>query len=77
MKTVKDFHKELKEEINYLLDEYQFHLEHLKENMQYHFYTYEELEHLKVEEIDVAIEDLKEEKLKFIQKCTDKLAKKK
>lgn len=76
MKAVKDFHYELKEEVNYLLDEYRFHVEHIKDNMQYHFYTYEELEHLKVDEFDAAIEVLKEEKKKFIQKCSDKLTKK-
>lgn len=77
LKTVKEFHKELKEEIAYLLDEYKFHLEHLKENMQYNFYTYEELEETNSFDLDEKIEELQQEKQKFIQKCNDKLAKKK
>src|SRR5690606_1284937 len=36
----KEFQKELKNEIKYLLEEYQFHLDHIKENMQYNFYMY-------------------------------------
>ncbi|WCM42145.1 hypothetical protein MG290_00300 [Flavobacterium sp. CBA20B-1] len=76
LKVVKEFKKELKEEINYLLDEYQFHLDHLKENMQYNFYTYEELENLKAFDLDEKVEELKGEKQKFVQKCKDKLAKK-
>lgn len=77
LKTVKEFHKELKEEIAYLLDEYKFHLEHLKENMQYNFYTYEELEETNSFDLDEKIEELQQEKQKFIQKCNEKLAKKK
>lgn len=77
LKTVKEFHKELKEEIAYLLDEYKFHLEHLKENMQYNFYTYEELEETNSFDLDEKIEELQQEKQKFIQKYNDKLAKKK
>lgn len=76
LKTVKEFHKELKEEIAYLLDEYKFHLEHLKENMQYNFYTYEELEETNSFDLDEKIEELQQEKQKFIQKCNDKLSKK-
>ncbi|SEH74201.1 hypothetical protein SAMN02927937_01175 [Paenimyroides aquimaris] len=73
LKTVKEFHKELKEEIAYLLDEYKFHLEHLKENMQYNFYTYEELEETNPFDLDEKIEELQQEKQKFIQKYNDKL----
>lgn len=76
IKAVKEFHKELKEEINYLLDEYRFHLDHLKENMLYNFYSYEELDEAKDTDLDEKIEELKTEKNKFLQKCTDKLAKK-
>ena len=76
LKVVKEFKKELKEEIAYLLDEYQFHLNHLKENMQYNFYTYEEFDGIEPFNLDEKMEELKTEKLKFIQKCNDKLAKK-
>ena len=76
IKAVKEFHKELKEEINYLLDEYRFHLDHLKENMLYNFYSYEELDEAKDTDLDEKIEELKTEKSKFLQKCNDKLAKK-
>lgn len=76
IKAVKEFHKELKEEINYLLDEYRFHLDHLKENMLYNFYSYKELDEAKEADLDEKIEELKTEKSKFLQKCTDKLAKK-
>jgi len=76
IKAVKEFHKELKEEINYLLDEYRFHLDHLKENMLYNFYSYEELDDIKDADLDEKIEELKTEKNKFLQKCTDKLTKK-
>lgn len=72
IKTVKEFNKELKEEINYLLDEYRFHLDHLKENMMYNFYTYDEFDNVK----EADLEELKIEKNKFIQKCNDKLMKK-
>lgn len=76
LKVVKEFKKELKEEIGYLLDEYQFHIDHLKENIQYNFYTYEELEGIENSDLDEKADELKTEKLKFIQKCNDKLAKK-
>lgn len=76
LKVVKEFKKELKEEIGYLLDEYQFHIDHLKENIQYNFYTYEELDGIEPFNIDEKADELKTEKLKFIQKCNDKLAKK-
>ncbi len=76
LKVVKEFKKELKEEIGYLLDEYQFHLDHLKENIQYNFYTYEELDHVEPFNLDQKAEELKTEKLKFIQSWNDKLAKK-
>ena len=76
MKVVKEFKKELKEEISYLLDEYQFHIDHLKENIQYNFYTYEELDGIEPFNLDEKADELKTEKLKFIQKCNDKLAKK-
>lgn len=76
IKTVKEFNKELKEEINYLLDEYRFHLDHLKENMMYNFYTYDEFNEVKEADLDEKMEALKIEKSKFIQKCNDKLAKK-
>src|SRR5690606_22185183 len=71
LKVVKEFKKELKEEINYLLDEYRFHLDHLKENMQYNFYTYEELDGVEPFNLDEKIEELRTEKLKFVQKCND------
>ena len=76
LKVVKEFKKELKEEIGYLLDEYQFHLDHLKENIQYNFYTYEELEGIEPFNLDEKAEELKSEKLKFVQSWNDKLAKK-
>lgn len=76
IKTAKEFQKELKEEINFLLDEYRFHLEHLKENMLYDFYRYEELESISHNHFDEQTEAFLIEKKKFIQKCTDKLAKK-
>ena len=76
LKVVKEFKKELKEEIGYLLDEYQFHLDHLKENIQYNFYTYEELDHVDPFNLDEKAEELKTEKLKFVQSWNDKLAKK-
>lgn len=76
IKTAKEFQKELKEEINFLLDEYRFHLEHLKENMLYDFYRYEELENISHNNFDEQTEAFLIEKKKFIQKCTDKLAKK-
>ena len=76
LKVVKEFKKELKEEITYLLDEYQFHLDHLRENIKYNFYTYEELEGIESFNLDDKAAELKSEKLKFIQKCNDKLAKK-
>lgn len=76
LKVAKEFKKELKEEITYLLDEYQFHVEHLKENMQYNFYTYDELDGVEPSNLDERIEEFKKEKQKFIQKCNDKLAKK-
>lgn len=76
LKVVKEFKKELKEEIGYLLDEYQFHLDHLKENIQYNFYTYEELDHVEPFNLDEKAEELKTEKLKFVQSWNDKLAKK-
>lgn len=76
LKVEKEFKKELKEEINYLLEEYRFHLDHIKENMQYNFYTYDVLENVDSLHLDENIEELTAEKLKFIQKCTDKLAKK-
>ena len=37
LQTAKEFQKELKEEVNYLLDEYCFHTDHLNENIQYNF----------------------------------------
>lgn len=76
LKTAKEFQKELKEEINYLLDEYLFHLEHLKENMLYNFYRYDELKELTEDNFDVQTEPFLIEKRKFIQKCKDKSAKK-
>ena len=76
LKTVKEFRNELKEEINYLFEEYQFHLDHIKENIQYNFYTYEELDNVPPFDLDEKIEEIKLEKAKFIQKCNDKLAKK-
>lgn len=76
LKVVKEFKKELKEEIGYLLDEYQFHLDHLKENIQYNFYTYEELDHVEPFNLHEKAEELKTEKLKFVQSWNDKLAKK-
>ena len=76
LKVVKEFKKELKEEISYLLDEYQFHLDHLKENIQYNFYTYEELDNVEPFNLDEKADELKSEKLKFIQSWNDKLAKK-
>ncbi len=76
LKVVKEFKKELKEEIGYLLDEYQFHINHLKENIQYNFYTYEELEDIEPFNLDEKAEELKSEKLKFVQSWNDKLAKK-
>lgn len=76
LKVVKEFKKELKEEIGYLLDEYQFHLDHLKENIQYNFYTYEELDGIEPFNLDEKAEELKSEKLKFLQSWNDKLAKK-
>ncbi|WKW46838.1 hypothetical protein P3875_01835 [Myroides sp. JBRI-B21084] len=76
LKVEKEFKKELKEEINYLLEEYRFHLDHIKENMLYNFYTYDVLENIDTIHLDEKIEELSLEKLKFIQKCNDKLAKK-
>lgn len=76
LKVVKEFKKELKEEIGYLLDEYQFHLDHLKENIQYNFYTYEELDNVEPFNLDEKADELKSEKLKFVQSWNDKLAKK-
>lgn len=76
LKVVKEFKKELKEEIGYLLDEYQFHIDHLKENIQYNFYTYEELDGIEPFNLDEKADELKIEKQKFIQSCNDKLTKK-
>lgn len=76
LKVVKEFKKELKEEIGYLLDEYQFHIDHLKENIQYNFYTYEELDGIEPFNLDEKADELKTEKLKFVQSWNDKLAKK-
>ena len=76
LKVVKEFKKELKEEIGYLLDEYQFHIDHLKENIQYNFYTYEELDGVEPFNLDEKADELKSEKLKFVQSWNDKLAKK-
>lgn len=75
LKAVKEFQKELKEEINYLLDEYKFHLDHLTENVVYNFYTYDILENISLDD-DEKLEEIILEKKKFIQKCTDKLNKK-
>jgi len=76
IKSVKEFHKELKEEIGYLLEEYQFHLEHMEENRNYDFYVYDVLDGIPEQDIHNTIEDIQLEKRKFIQKCNDKLAKK-
>lgn len=76
IKSVKEFHKELKEEINYLLDEYRFHLEHMEENRNYDFYVYDVLDDIPEQDIHDIIEDIRVEKRKFIQKCNDKLSKK-
>ena len=76
LKVVKEFKKELKEEISYLLDEYQFHIDHLKENIQYNFYTYEELDGVEPFNLDEKADELKSEKLKFVQSWNDKLTKK-
>ena len=76
LKVVKEFKKELREEIGYLLDEYQFHIDHLKENIQYNFYTYEELDGIETFNLDEKADELKSEKLKFVQSWNDKLAKK-
>ncbi|MBA5791612.1 hypothetical protein H1R17_10335 [Flavobacterium sp. xlx-214] len=76
LKTMKEFGKELREEIDYLLDEYTFHLNHIKENIQFNFYTYTELEGITDFELDEKLEEFHKEKSKFIQKCNDKLAKK-
>jgi len=76
LKVVKEFKKELKEEISYLLDEYQFHIDHLKENIQYNFYTYEELDGIEPFNLDEKADELKSEKLKFVQSWNDKLTKK-
>src|SRR5690606_13480823 len=76
LKVVKEFKKELKDEIAYLLDEYQFHIDHLKENMQYNFYTYEELDNVEPFNLDEKADELKTEKLKFVQSWNDKLTKK-
>lgn len=76
LKVVKEFKKELKEEISYLLDEYQFHIDHLKENIQYNFYTYEELDGIEPFNLDEKADELKGEKLKFVQSWNDKLTKK-
>ena len=74
LKVVKEFQKELKDEINYLVEEYQFHLDHLRENMMYNFYVYNEIveEHLD----DDFLEEFKVERMKFIQRITDKIGKK-
>lgn len=74
LKVVKEFQKELKDEINYLTEEYQFHLEHLEENMMYNFYVYEELTDKNLTEDELT--DFQIEKRKFIQRITDKLSKK-
>lgn len=74
LKVAKEFQKELKEEISYLLEEYKFHLDHLEENMMYDFYIYNELQN--VENLEEAIDELQIEKQKFLQKCNDKLNKK-
>lgn len=76
IKSVKEFHKELREEINYLLDEYRFHLEHMEENRNYDFYVYDVLDGIPEQDIHDIIEDIRVEKRKFIQKCNDKLSKK-
>jgi len=75
LKAVKEFQKELKEEISYLLEEYKFHLEHLNENVLYNFYTYDILSDITLEDND-KLEEIILEKRKFIQGCTDKLVKK-
>ena len=74
LKVVKEFQKELKDEINYLVEEYQFHLDHLRENMMYNFYVYNEIveEHLD----DDFLEEFKVERMKFIQRITYKIGKK-
>ncbi|SFO38476.1 hypothetical protein SAMN05421741_1487 [Paenimyroides ummariense] len=59
-----------------MLDEYQFHIDHLKENIQYNFYTYEELDGIEPFNLDEKADELKIEKQKFIQSWNDKLAKK-
>ena len=76
LKVVKEYKKELKEEISYLLDEYQFHIDHLKENIHYNFYTYEELDGIEPFNLDEKADELKSEKLKFVQSWNDKLMKK-
>lgn len=76
LKVVKEFKKELKEEISYLLEEYQFHIDHLQENIQYNFYTYEELDAIEPFDLDAKADELKSEKMKFVQSWNDKLTKK-
>lgn len=73
IKAVKEFQKEIKEEIRYLLEEYTFHVNHLEENMKYNFYTYDELENVDSKEINKYLETFREEKKKFIQRCNDRL----
>lgn len=77
LKVAKEFQKELKEEIKYILEEYVFHLDHLEENMKFNFYTYDELNHISDDAMETFLEDFRLEKKKFIQGCNDRLNSKK
>lgn len=77
LKVAKEFQKELKEEIKYILEEYVFHLDHLEENMKFNFYTYDEINEVSDENFKTFLEEFTIEKRKFIQRCNDRLNSKK
>lgn len=78
IKNIKESQKELKEELVYILEDYQFHLEFLKDNMQYNYYIYTELQEIDSEEnLANAIATLREEKQALHDKFEQKLKAKK
>ena len=70
MKLEKQFRKELKSEVEYLLEEYKFHVDHLEENISYHFIRYEDFEGIEL--TPTFIESFRIEKRKFIQRTLDR-----
>lgn len=78
MKNIKDSQAELKEELEYILEDYLYHIEYIEENIQYNYYIYDGLEISDNEKaLEATIAALKEAKLLLHDKFQQKLNSKK